>query len=134
MRTSHLSMYNGGPTHGDDLAGYAVEALDGAIGSVEGAIPEVVGIYLVVDGNSWISGKKVVLPGAVIERVDADRRIVFVNRTCEQIKNAPDYHALTVRTRGYRAELRRYYGSEGAGSGFTPAPESQDRLERRSGR
>jgi hypothetical protein len=118
MRTTHFWMYEDRDWPGEQLVGYDVQALDGEIGSVAEAMREVVGRYLVVDAGRWISGKKVVLPGAIVERVDPRRNTVFVNRTRQEIADAPDYHALTFRTHAYRAELDRYYAP--GGPGFRP--------------
>jgi hypothetical protein len=80
------------PGHANlDLAGYSVEALDGKIGKVADASNEVGACYLVVDTGPWIFGKKVILPAGIIERVDPDTETVFVDRTKEEIKDAPPY-------------------------------------------
>ena len=73
------------------VIGYGVEAHDGSIGKVDDATYEVGSSYLVVDTGPWIFGKKVMLPAGVISRVDLDTETVFVNRTKDQIKNAPEY-------------------------------------------
>jgi hypothetical protein len=52
----------------------------------------------------------VVLPAGVIDRVDFDDERVFVNRTKDEIKNAPEYDESKLRDDAYRAELGGYYG------------------------
>jgi hypothetical protein len=97
-----------------DVGGFSVEALDGDIGSVDGATYEAGSSHIVVDTGPWIFGEKVLLPAGTITKVDFDDRRVFVNRTKDQIRNAPkfDENALTDQT--YRSTVGDYYGS-GAG-------------------
>jgi hypothetical protein len=78
------------PTGGRDIVGYAVEAEDGSIGSVDEATYDVGSSYVVVDTGPWIFGKKVMLPAGVIERVDPDEERVYVGRTKDEIKAAPE--------------------------------------------
>jgi hypothetical protein len=98
-----------------DLSGYSVEALDGGIGKVDEASNDVGSSFIVVDTGPWIFGKKVMLPAGVISRVDADDETVFVNRTKDQIKNAPEFDESNYRESAYRGQLGTYYGAGGAG-------------------
>jgi hypothetical protein len=103
-----------------NLTGLSVEALDGSIGKVDEATNEVNGSFIVVDTGPWIFGKKVLLPAGVINRVDLDTETVFVNRTKDQIKNAPQFdEEKHRRDKGYRTryrnDLESYYGRGGAG-------------------
>jgi hypothetical protein len=98
-----------------DLTGFSVEALDGGIGKVDEATNDVTGSYIVVDTGPWIFGKKVLLPAGVIRDVDLDTETVYVNRTKEQIKNAPEFDKDTYRDDTYRSQLGTYYGPGGAG-------------------
>lgn len=70
---------------GTKLTGYAVEAIDGEIGSVDEATYEASGSYVVVGTGPWIFGKKVMLQAGVIDRIDTTERRVYVNRTKDQI-------------------------------------------------
>ncbi len=54
-----------------DTTGFDIEATDGSIGSVHEATYDAGKSYIVVDTGPWIFGKKVVLPGGAIQRVDA---------------------------------------------------------------
>jgi hypothetical protein len=103
-----------------NLSGLKVEALDGSIGKVDEASNDVSGSFIVVDTGPWIFGKKVLLPAGVVNRVDLDTETVFVNRTKDQIKNAPVYDEDknkqddSYRDR-YRGDVGSYYGPGGAG-------------------
>jgi len=101
------------PSSGRDLGGYGVEALDGSIGKVDEASNDVGESYLIVDTGPWIFGKKVMLPAGVVQRVDDDK--VWVNRTKDEIKNAPEYDDSVMSDRGYRDSLGGYYGPGGHG-------------------
>ena len=97
------------------LVGYSVEALDGGIGKIDEASYDVGAGYLVVDTGPWIFGKKVMLPAGVVVRVNHDDETVFVNRTKEQIKNAPELDEDHYRDDSYRSGLGSYYDRGGAG-------------------
>jgi hypothetical protein len=98
-----------------NVVGYKVEALDGSIGKVDEATFDVGGSYIVVDTGPWIFGKKVMLPAGVIQSVLHDDEKVFVNRTKDQIKDAPEFDDSLSRDETYRSELGTYYGPGGAG-------------------
>jgi len=95
-----------------DLTGYSVEATDGGIGKIDEATYEVGGSYLVVDTGPWIFGKKVMLPAGVVDRFDPESETVFVGRTKDEIKNAPEYDAERSRDDEYRGELGGYYNRD----------------------
>jgi len=92
-----------------DLTGFSVEATDGGIGKVDEATYETSRSYIVVDTGPWIFGKKVLLPAAVVERVDLDSETVFVNRMKDEIKNAPEFDEATFRDEAYRSQVGDYY-------------------------
>ena len=100
---------------GRNVVGYGVEALDGSIGKVDDATYDVSGSFVVVDTGPWIFGKKVMLPAGVIRDVDNDDEKVFVHRTKEQIKNAPEFEDSLMRDDEYRGRLGSYYGPGGVG-------------------
>jgi hypothetical protein len=109
MATAEIWTYRGDLRTDADLTGFEVEAKDGSIGSVDEATNELGSSYIVVDTGPWIFGKHVLLPAGVIERIDrVDERIV-VNRTRDEIKNAPEYDPDTGMTTMYRQELSAYY-------------------------
>src|SRR5438046_763193 len=96
--------------HGADLTGYKVEAADGSIGKVDEASHAVEGAYLVVDTGPWIFGKKVMIPAGTVNHADHDERKVYVDRTKEQIKAAPEYDPDQHADPAYRDKLGGYYG------------------------
>ena len=101
-------------THAD-LTGFSVEALDGSIGKVDEATYEVGRSYIVVDTGPWIFGKKVMIPAGIVRAVDETDEVVFVNRTKEQIKQAPEYDDSLTTDDTYRQDLGSYYGPGGSG-------------------
>ncbi len=105
---------------GGDLSGYHVEASDGGVGKVDDATYDDGSSFLVVDTGPWIFGKKVMLPAGIVETVDHDEQSVFVTRTKEEIKNAPEYQDGYFSSDGYRSDLALYYGALGVGVGPTP--------------
>ncbi len=98
-----------------DITGYKVKAIDGDIGSIDEASYDVGGSYLVVDTGPWIFGKKVLLPAGVIDRVEVDSERVFVNRTKDEIENAPEFDEDRYRDEAYRMDVGSYYGEGGSG-------------------
>ena len=96
-----------------DLTDYGVEALDGSIGKVDEATYEVGSSYVVVDTGPWIFGKKVMLPAGVIERVDEAEEKVYVGRTKDEIKAAPELDESFASDEAYRDQLGSYYEPRG---------------------
>ena len=95
-----------------NVVGYGVEARDGSIGKVDDATYDVGSSYLVVDTGPWIFGKKVMLPAGVIQSVDHDEEKIFVGRTKDEIKNAPEYDEASQGDDEYRGQLGSYYGGQ----------------------
>ena len=91
MSTADMWMYRETTWTQMDLAGYSVEAIDGSIGKVDEATNDVGASFIVVDTGPWIFGKKVMLPAGVIDRIDREDEKVWVNRTKDEIKNAPEF-------------------------------------------
>ena len=98
-----------------DLTGFTVEAIDGKIGKVDEATQVTGGSYVVVDTGPWIFGKKVLLPAGVIRDVDLDAETILVNRSKDEIKDAPEFDESRYRDEGYRNEIGGYYGQGGRG-------------------
>src|ERR671923_2531089 len=99
-----------------DIVGYDVEDLQGTIGQIDETSEELVPSFVSVDAMQSPLEKRVILPAAVIERIDHDGRKVYVDRRHEEIKKAPQSsNGETDSDDGYLGELRRYYGPGGAG-------------------
>ncbi len=92
-----------------NLTGFDVEATDGGIGKVDEASNEVGSSYIVVDTGPWIFGKKVLLPAGVIQNVDFDSETVYVGRTKDEIKNAPEYDENMIKDPSNREQYGSYY-------------------------
>ena len=94
-----------------DLIDFKVEARDGSIGKVDESTADAGKSYIVCDTGPWIFGRKVVLPAQTIERIDLDEKTVFVDRTKEQIKNAPEFDPNRGIDETYRSDLGGYYST-----------------------
>lgn len=115
VSTTDLWRYRNAALTTRDLTGYKVEAVDGDIGKIDEATNDVSGSYVVVDTGPWIFGKKVLIPAGLLGDVDDDAETVYVNRTKDEIKNAPEFDEDRYRDEGYRSELGGYYDQGGAG-------------------
>jgi hypothetical protein len=92
-----------------DLTGFKVEATDGEIGKVDEATREVGGSFLIVDTGPWIFGKKMMIPAGLVRDIDPDTETIFVNRTKDEIKNAPEFDEERYHDQSYRNDLGSYY-------------------------
>ncbi|GGU18454.1 PRC-barrel domain containing protein [Lentzea flava] len=89
------------------LIGYEVEATDGSIGKIDEDNAKVPNDCLMISTGPWIFGRTVVLPVGTVRRVDHNERKVYVDRTKEQIKNAPEYDP--DNHEDYRRRTGEYY-------------------------
>ena len=96
-------------THAD-ISGFGVEAVDGSIGKLDEATYDVGRSYIVVDTGPWIFGKKVLLPAGVVDMVDVTNQKLIVNRTKDEIQNAPEFDENRYREEAYRNNIGTYYG------------------------
>jgi hypothetical protein len=96
-----------------DISGYKVEALDGSIGKVDDATYDVGQSHIVVDTGPWIFGKKVMLPAGIVKNIDSSEEQIFVNRTKDQIKDAPEFDDSLLKDDAYRSSVGTYYGPGG---------------------
>jgi hypothetical protein len=60
------------------------------------------------------------LPAAIIKRVEVENETVYVDRTKEQIKDAPEFDEDRYRDDAYRDELGGYYSRSDSGRGDQP--------------
>jgi len=89
------------------LVGFTVEATDGRVGTVSEATTETGSASLVVSPDD--SGDAFVLPAGVVSEVDGESRRVYVDRTREEIAQAPGLHRDSSGTQ-FRENLADYYG------------------------
>ena len=94
---------------GADLVGFRVEAIDGHIGKIDESSTVVGESYLVVDTGPWIFGHRVLLPAGTVKNVDSLAETVYVDRTKEQIKHAPEFDPASQQDPAYRDKVRDYY-------------------------
>jgi len=113
---------------GADLVGYKVEATDGGIGKIDEATHEVGSAALVVDTGPWIFGKKVLLPAGTVSHVDHEDRKVYVDRSKDQIKDAPEFDPDNHTDPVYRDKLGSYYGDTYEQTDRTHVPSTQPRF------
>jgi hypothetical protein len=92
-----------------DLEGYEVEGVDGHVGKVTEASYELGSSWLVVDTGPPVLGRKVLLPAGVIESVDSGERKIYVDRTHDEIKAAPEHDPSGYRDQEVRIALADYY-------------------------
>jgi hypothetical protein len=96
-----------GFAEGTDLTGYTVVAVDGDIGHVEASYDSRPA-YLEVDIASFF-GRAVMLPAGLVERIDSTEKKVYVDRTRDQIKEAPRYNQALADHVDYWERLGSYY-------------------------
>jgi hypothetical protein len=113
FRDGHALGSNVTETHAD-ITGFRVEALDGSIGKVDEATYDVGRSHIVVDIGPWIFGKKVLLPAGIVTGIDETEEQVFVNRTKDEIKHAPELDEALVADEAYRSSIGSYYGPGGS--------------------
>jgi hypothetical protein len=92
-----------------DLSDYHVEAIDGELGKVDPATFEVDGNMIIVDTGPLVFGRKVVLPVGTIERIDTEEKRIYVDRTKDDLKDAPEYDPSGYAEQEYRIRLGEYY-------------------------
>jgi hypothetical protein len=92
-----------------DLTDFKVEATDGEVGKIVDAAYELGASWLVVDTGPWILGKKVLLPAGTVKSIDPEAREVFVDRSRDEIKSAPEHDPSGYAEQEYRLALADYY-------------------------
>jgi hypothetical protein len=92
-----------------DLRGFHVEATDGRIGKVESVNDAKDNGYLVVDTGPWIFGRTVVIPAGAVNHIGYEERVVYVDRTKEQVKSSPEVSAADLAEEQHRDKLHAYY-------------------------
>lgn len=78
----------------NEVNGYYIEALDGAVGHVEDFVVDEASwklSHFIVDTRNWLPGRKVVLPVKTIISVNWEKQSVTLKLTRAEIENAPTY-------------------------------------------
>ncbi len=118
--TSGLQSTSGGGAGaqepGEDLAGFDVEATDGSIGTVSDATYGPGESYLVVRTGGTALSKTVVVPAGVVQRIDREGRRIYLDRSKDDVKNAPAVEEMAQRDPAFREQLSGYYAGGGAPS------------------
>ena len=94
------------------LRGFAVEATDGAIGSVSDLLFDDHSWtvrWLVVEAGSWFSSRKVLLPLSALGKPDEAARRFSVRLTRQQVKDSPDVDTDLPVSRHHEAHVYNYY-------------------------
>ncbi len=92
-----------------DVSGFEVVGPDGSIGTVDKASNNVRVNYIVVDTGDWLSGRQVILPAYTVERIDTSAKKVIIDRTKDDIRNAPEFHPKKLRSASFEDALTGYY-------------------------
>ncbi|MGD8616596.1 MAG: PRC-barrel domain-containing protein [Gammaproteobacteria bacterium] len=95
------------------LQDYGLQAVDGAVGSVEEFFFDDVTWtvrYLVVDTGSWLVGRRVLISPVAVGEVREREGLLYIELTREQIRNSPPLNSDKPVSRRYEARYYRYYG------------------------
>jgi hypothetical protein len=96
-----------------DLKGLTVEAIDGKLGKVDEVVTDDNGgTYLVVDTSGLpLIGRTVMVPAGTVTGIDVDNEVIRVDRTRNEVKDAPEYDPERVNDEAFRDALARHYGA-----------------------
>ncbi|MER7753215.1 PRC-barrel domain containing protein [Kitasatospora sp. NPDC097643] len=85
--STDLWEYRPGPHHAADLSlvGYEVQAVDGPLGRVE----QDTGDHLLVDAEPWVPGTRVLVPVALVARIDHLELAVHLDCPRARLSSAP---------------------------------------------
>ncbi|MEV0494069.1 hypothetical protein [Streptomyces atratus] len=95
-----------------DLTEFTVVAVDDTIGTVDrrSLVPEF--DHLVVDAGVWKFGRSLAVPVGMISSVDAERQVITLSCTKEQVKEAPQFaRDQDTGDPSYLRQLGAYYAS-----------------------
>ena len=98
------------------MRGYHVQAADGDVGVVSDFIIDDATWairYLVIDTQSWLPGRHVLISPQWIERVSWSKSRVLISLSRAAIEQSPEYVGGSLRTREYEARLREHYDRRG---------------------
>lgn len=95
-----------------EMAGYPIEATDGAIGHVEDLVADDETWelrYVIVDTGNWWPGKKVPVSPEWIDRINWNDAKVFLDLSRQAIQSSPEYDPAAL-DRSYEERLYEHYG------------------------
>ena len=92
-----------------DISGFEVVSPDGSIGTVDKASNEVRVNYIIVDTGEWLAGRQVILPAEPSSGSTPAARKVMIDRTKDDIRNAPEFHPKELRSAKFEDALTGYY-------------------------
>lgn len=98
------------------LYNYTIQSRDGEIGRVEDFVIDEKDWairYLVVDTNSWWTGKQVLIAVHWIKQVSWDLSKVFVDLTKDSIRKSPEYTPAALIDRQYETILHGHFDRQG---------------------
>ena len=96
-----------------DLKGFALEALDGLIGSVAELYFDDrhwTVRYLVADTGTWLTGRQVLVSPFAVTTVNRAERTISVNLTKKQIEDSPPLENHKPVSRQFEENYHAYYG------------------------
>ncbi len=96
----------------EELSGYHIHALDGAIGHVDDLLVEDADWsvhYLIVDTSNWWVGKKVLISPRSVKTIDWAERMIGIDVDRQRVKDSPAYDAQTPIDRSYEKQYHEYY-------------------------
>jgi hypothetical protein len=97
----------------NDLENYSIRATDGTIGHVKDFYFDDaawVMRYLVVETDTWLSSRKVLISPISIGKPDWTAKVLPVSITTEQVKNSPDIDTEKPVSRQHEMRYLGYYG------------------------
>lgn len=94
-----------------NLEGLRVEAIDGTLGKVADTITEENGESYLIISTSKIPmvGKMVVVPAGLVTAINVDEEYIGIDRTEDEIKNAPEYDSKMTEDPSFREAIERHY-------------------------
>jgi hypothetical protein len=94
---------------GAQLSGDKVEATDGTVGKVLDAKLVPGDSYLVVTTGRWVFGHQTILPAGAVSHVDRAGRKIYLDRSRDQVKGAPEILPDEYDDPTHRDALADYY-------------------------
>ncbi len=96
-----------------DLAGLAIHATDGNIGSVQDIYFDDIQWrvrYFVVDTGAWLPGRLVLISPTAIENADLGKHRLNVRLTKDQVEKSPGIESHETVSRQHEQHVAKYYG------------------------